>query len=103
MNIDTTGIGIGWGYDGTSFTPPPVPEPSHEEVIAAAEEKKQSLISEANEYMNSKQWPGQAAMGRLSDAEKEQYNAWLDYLDALEAIDTSSAPDIEWPTSPAEV
>lgn len=40
-------------------------------------------------------------MGRLKEAEKAQYNAWLDCLDALEAIDTSSAPDIEWPTLPA--
>ncbi|WP_143370528.1 tail fiber assembly protein, partial [Escherichia coli] len=24
-----------------------------------------------------------------------QYNLWLDYLDALELVDTSSAPDIE--------
>ncbi|HIG0354641.1 TPA: tail fiber assembly protein, partial [Enterobacter asburiae] len=29
-----------------------------------------------------------------------QYNLWLDYLDALEAVDTSSAPNIGWPTSP---
>ena len=40
-------------------------------------------------------------MGRLKDEEKEQYNAWLDYLDALEAVDTSTAPDIVWPTAPA--
>ncbi|MFG1167277.1 MULTISPECIES: tail fiber assembly protein, partial [Enterobacteriaceae] len=41
-----------------------------------------------------------AAMGRLKDAEKVQYNAWLDYLDALELVDTSSAPDIEWLEKP---
>ncbi|WP_196297345.1 tail fiber assembly protein, partial [Citrobacter amalonaticus] len=27
---------------------------------------------------------------------------WLDYLDALEVLNTSSAPDIEWPNSPEE-
>ncbi|HCN8307127.1 TPA: tail fiber assembly protein, partial [Escherichia coli] len=43
---------------------------------------------------------GKAAMGRLKDAEKVQYNAWLDYLDALELVDTTSAPDIEWPEKP---
>lgn len=47
--------------------------------------------------MNSKQWPGKAAMGRLTDSEKAQYNAWLDYLDTLEIVDTSTAPDINWP------
>ncbi|MNB62545.1 Caudovirales tail fiber assembly protein [compost metagenome] len=69
--------------------------------VAAADAEKQSKINKANEYINSKQWPGKAAMGRLSDAEKAKYNEWLDYLDALEAVDTSSAPDIDWPTPPA--
>ena len=72
----------------------------HAADVAAAGMKKQDLIDQANAYMNSKQWPGKAAMGRLKDAEKEQYNAWLDYLDALEVVDTSSAPDINWPDSP---
>lgn len=68
--------------------------------IAIAETQLGYLVDQANDYMNSKQWPGKAAMGRLKDAEKEQYNLWLDYLDALEAVDTSSAPDINWPESP---
>ena len=78
-----------------------IPPPTHEEQIAAAELKKQQLINQANDYMNSKQWPGKAAIGRLKGEELAQYNLWLDYLDALEVVDTSSAPDIEWPTPPA--
>ncbi|MHV99531.1 tail fiber assembly protein [Escherichia coli] len=77
------------------------PEPTHDELVAAADAEKQDRIDQANEYMNSKQWPGKAAMGRLKDNEKAQYNAWLDYLDELEAVDTSTAPDITWPTPPA--
>ncbi|MCJ8695517.1 tail fiber assembly protein [Escherichia coli] len=77
-----------------------LPPPSHEELVAQAEAEKQGRIGQANDYMNSKQWPGKAAMGRLSNTEKTQYNAWLDYLDELEAIDTSTAPNIMWPTSP---
>ena len=78
-----------------------IPPPTHEEQIAAAELKKQQLINQSNEYMNTKQWPGKAAIGRLKGEELAQYNLWLDYLDALELVDTSSAPDIEWPTPPA--
>ncbi|EIF9806307.1 tail fiber assembly protein [Escherichia coli] len=78
-----------------------IPPPTHEEQIAAAELEKQQLINQVNEYMNSKQWPGKAAIGRLKDDELAQYNLWLDYLDALELVDTSGAPDIEWPTPPA--
>lgn len=77
-----------------------IPPPSKENIVAAAELEKQSKIDHANDYMNSKQWSGKAAMGRLKDDEKTQYNAWLDYLDALEAIDTSIAPDITWPVPP---
>ncbi|WP_423244314.1 tail fiber assembly protein [Citrobacter portucalensis] len=78
-----------------------IPPPSHEELVAQAEAEKQARIDQANEYMNSKQWPGKAAMGRLKDDEKAEYNAWLDYLDELEAVDISKAPDIAWPTPSA--
>lgn len=59
-------------------------------------------MTDQNNFMNSKQWPGKAAIGRLKGDELVQYNLWLDYLDALEAVDTSSAPDIKWPTPPGE-
>lgn len=39
-------------------------------------------------------------MGRLKRDALTQYGLWLDYLDALEAVDTSSAPNIVWPTHP---
>ncbi|POV68837.1 hypothetical protein C3404_01055 [Citrobacter freundii complex sp. CFNIH11] len=68
-----------------------------ESTISAAENKKRLLINEATEYVNSKQWPDKAAIGRLKGDELAQYNLWLDYLDALEAVDTSSSLDINWP------
>ncbi|SHH55460.1 virus tail fibre assembly protein, lambda gpK [Pantoea sesami] len=77
-----------------------IPPPTYEQLVAIADAEKQSLIDQTNEYINSKQWPGKAAIGRLKDTEKSQYNEWLDYLDELEALDTSIAPDIEWPVKP---
>ena len=74
-----------------------LPPPSHQELVEQAEKEKQARIDHANEYMNSKQWPGKAAIGCLKDTEKVQYVTWLDYLDALEAVDTSSALYISWP------
>lgn len=79
-----------------------IPPPTRAEIIAEAEREKQSRIDAANEFMNSKQWPGKAAIGRLMGNELAQYNLWLDYLDALEAVDTFSAPDINWPVPPEE-
>lgn len=84
------------GFPAWGDIPPPMPE----EQIAAAELKKQQLINQANEYMNSKQLSGKAAIGRLKGEGLAQYNLWLDYLDALELVDTTSAPDIEWPEKP---
>lgn len=78
-----------------------IPPPTHEELVAGAEAEKQRRIGQANDYMHSRQWPGKAAIGRLKGDELAQYNLWLDYLDALELVDTSGAPDIEWPTPPA--
>lgn len=100
VKLDGLTAGIGWTYDGEQFTAPPEPEPTPEELIAQAEARKQSLIAAANDYMDNRQWPGKATLGRLTDAEKEQYNLWLDYLDVLEAVDTSGALDIAWPSEP---
>ncbi|EFT2878289.1 tail fiber assembly protein [Salmonella enterica subsp. enterica serovar Apapa] len=70
------------------------------ELITLAEMEKQTKISQANEFMNSHQWAGKAAIGRLKGDELAQYNLWLDYLDALETVNTSGVPDIQWPTKP---
>ena len=77
-----------------------IPPLTHEQLVAAAETEKQSRIDQANDYMNGKQWPGKAAIGRLKGDELAQYNLWLDYLEELYAIETASTPDINWPAVP---
>lgn len=77
-----------------------IPLPTQDEMIAQAVAKKASKIAEANAYMNEKQWPGKAALGRIKEDEKLQYGLWLDYLDVLQAIITEAAPDIVWPERP---
>ncbi|CZV71052.1 tail fiber assembly protein [Enterobacter hormaechei] len=101
VKIDGLGVGIGWTYDGKKFTAPPVPEPTHEELVRQAEVEKLTLINDANSYIDGNQWPSKLALGRLSDDDKALFNEWLDYLDALKAVDTSSAADITWPEIPA--
>ncbi|UQC72185.1 phage tail protein [Lelliottia sp. AC1] len=90
MGADTAGLPV-WK------DAPPL---SSEEREQAAEIKLQALINQANEYMNSRQWPGKAAIGRLAGEELADYNHWLDYLDALEAVDTAGAHENNWPQSP---
>lgn len=67
--------------------------------VAQAEKKREELQAEmqaATYTLNAK-----LLMGRtLSAAEKAKFNAWLDYSDALENLDLSTAPDVTWPTKP---
>ncbi|EHU00471.1 hypothetical protein CKS_2645 [Pantoea stewartii subsp. stewartii DC283] len=78
-----------------------LPPPTKEELVNTAKNTQSALISQANNYMNSRQWPGKAAVGRLKGDDLAAYNTWLDYLDALYAVDTSKAPDISWPQKPS--
>ncbi len=48
-------------------------------------------------------WQTKLSLGRISDDEKVKLNAWLDYIEELEAIDPNSVEDsstIQWPTAP---
>lgn len=78
-----------------------IPPLTPEQIIMLAEAEKKRRINQAIDYMNSKQWPGKAVLGRLKGDDLAQYNLWLDYLDELEAVKTSDAPDIKWPIPPA--
>ncbi|WP_433647185.1 tail fiber assembly protein [Kosakonia pseudosacchari] len=77
-----------------------IPAPSKAELVSSAADVKAQKIQAANDLMNSKQWPGKAVLGRLKGDELAQYQSWLDYLDELETVDTSDAPDIRWPDEP---
>lgn len=74
------------------------PAQPREQQIALAEENKQTLIAEV--HTKTQVLQTKLTLGRIKDDEKALLNAWLDYLDLLEAVDTSTAPDIEWPVKP---
>ena len=74
------------------------PPPTKEQLIEQAEAQKQCLIAEVNTETQMLQT--KLALGRIKEDEKALLNAWLDYLDLLEAVDISTAPDIEWPVKP---
>ncbi|MGN7505019.1 tail fiber assembly protein [Escherichia coli] len=62
--------------------------PDHRgEIVFSTETGESKEIKAPGDY------PEKAAIGRLKGNELEQYNLWLDYLDALELVDPSSAPD----------
>lgn len=74
------------------------PPPTKQQLIEQAEAQKQYLIAEVNAETQMLQT--KLALKRIKADELELLNAWLDYLDLLEAVDTSTAPDIDWPVKP---
>ncbi|HGW5506286.1 TPA: tail fiber assembly protein [Citrobacter koseri] len=88
-----------WGSDENGY---PVlselPPLTAEDNIAAAELKKASLLAEASSMTGD--WKTELELGIISDEDKASLIIWLAYIKALKALDTSSAPDISWPTPP---
>ena len=68
----------------------------HSDALDAAEVKRQSLIDAAMDSISLIQLKLRAGR-KLTEAETTRLNAVLDYIYAVEATDTSTAPDIEWP------
>ncbi|WP_130048733.1 tail fiber assembly protein [Escherichia coli] len=74
-------------------------EAQHSAAVEAAEAQRQSLIDAAMASISLIQLKLQAGR-KLTQAETTRLNAVLDYIDAVEATDTSSAPDVIWPELP---
>lgn len=74
---------------------PPV---SKEQLIAEAEQQKQSLLAEANNAIAPLQ--DAVDLDMATDEEVAQLTAWKKYRVLLNRVDTSTAPDINWPEKP---
>lgn len=72
--------------------------PTQQELKAVAEGKKSELIREAGEAIAILQ--DAVDLGIATDGENARLLAWKNYRVLLNRIDTSTAPDIEWPTTP---
>ncbi len=74
-------------------------EAQHGVAVEAAEAQRQSLIDAAMASISLIQLKLQAGR-KLTQAETTRLNAVLDYIDAVTATDTSTAPDVIWPELP---
>ncbi|KQJ22612.1 phage tail protein [Escherichia coli] len=74
-------------------------EAQHGAAVDAAEAQRQSLIDTAMASISLIQLKLQAGR-KLTQAETTRLNAVLDYIDAVTATDTSTAPDVIWPELP---
>ncbi len=74
-------------------------EAQHNAAVEAAEAQRQSLIDAAMASISLIQLKLQAGR-KPTQAETTRLNAVLDYIDAVTATDTSTAPDVIWPELP---
>ena len=66
--------------------------------VAAAKQKKSSLLAEAKGTISM--WQTELQLGIISDDDKVSLITWMKYIQALSVIDISASPDIEWPIKP---
>ncbi|HBK2973307.1 TPA: tail fiber assembly protein [Escherichia coli] len=94
-------VRIGWFYDKGKLSSPTQPPKTHDELLREAEAQRQSLIDAAMASISLIQLKLQAGR-KLTQAETTRLNAVLDYIDAVTATDTSTAPNVIWPELPEE-
>ena len=63
--------------------------------VQAAESEKAARISEANSTTQA--WQTQLRLDMITDADKASLTEWMKYVQAVQAVDTGTAPDIAWP------
>lgn len=97
-SVPPEGFQLGSSTDGQP-TWIPVPPPTQEKLIAQAEQEKQALRSVADSEISWRQDAVDAGMA--TDGETSSLTEWKKYRVLLMRVDTSTAPDIEWPTPPA--
>jgi hypothetical protein len=76
-----------------------LPAPTQEQLIQQAENQKTALLNEASNV--TADWRVELSLGIISDDDKASLTAWMQYVKAVKAVDTSKAPNITWPSKPA--
>ncbi|EMJ7958402.1 tail fiber assembly protein [Enterobacter chengduensis] len=73
-------------------------EAQHTADVEAAEQQKAALLVKAQATISL--WQTELQLGIISDEDKASLIAWMNYIKAVQAVDTSAAPDINWPEKP---
>lgn len=97
MQKQSTGLLISHDENGDPIAVEP-PPPTKEEAVSYAEQQKTALLLEAQATISL--WQTELQLGIISDEDKASLIAWMNYIKAVQAVDTSKAPDITWPDKP---
>lgn len=66
--------------------------------VIEADQKKSTLLSEAQSTISL--WQTELQLGNISDDDKASLILWMKYIKDLQSLNTSFAPDIDWPEKP---
>lgn len=75
-----------------------IPPLTYEQEVSKAEDNRQSLLANANAI--TADWRTELALNIISDEDKSRLIEWMQYIKAVKAVDTSTAPNITWPDQP---
>ena len=67
-------------------------------LLDAAANEKSARMSEANYATQA--WQTQLSLNIITDSDKASLVAWMKYLQKLQSVDISTAPDVNWPCRP---
>ncbi|ENA4396898.1 tail fiber assembly protein [Escherichia coli] len=97
MQLQSSGLKISHDENGNPIAVEP-PPPTKEEAVGYAEQQKVELLSDAQATISL--WQMELQLGIISDEDKASLITWINYMKMLKAVDTSTAPNIVWPTTP---
>lgn len=76
-----------------------IPPPTHEELLAIAEQVRQQLLTRADAVMLD--WRTELMLGEISDANRAKLSAWMAYKNEVKAVDVTTYPEhVNWPVPP---
>ncbi len=75
------------------------PAPTEAELQSAAVYQKQRLLDSALQVTSI--WQSELLLGVISDTDKASLTAWIAYVKAVQAVDTTKLP-VTWPTQPVQ-
>lgn len=66
--------------------------------VNSAKDEKSARIAEANAFTQA--WQTQLMLGIITDGDKVLLTNWMQYIQAVQVIEESDAPNINWPAKP---
>lgn len=71
----------------------------HAAQVQEAKAEQQDRIREANSV--SQAWQTQLLLNIITDADKAKLSEWMTYVQSVQSVDVSAAPNVAWPLKPS--